>query len=96
MKKVEWLAILLVAIILFAACSKESTYVGSKHPPFDNSVAGTTIETTQSTNGYETVWIPKTGEKYHANARCCGMDNPSKVTITQARNMGYTACSNCW
>ena len=42
------------------------------------------------------VWIPKTGKKYHASASCSGMKDPSRVTITQAKNMGYTACKKCW
>lgn len=97
MRKVEWLAIVLAVVLLFAtACDGESIYTGSSQAPFENSALEPTIETAQNINSYQMVWIPRTGEKYHSYAGCCGMVNPSEVTITHAKNMGYTACSNCW
>ena len=41
------------------------------------------------------VWIPQSGKKYHNNPSCSGMKNPSQVTITRAKNLGYTACKKC-
>ena len=37
------------------------------------------------------VWIPSSGFKYHSNAGCSNMDNPQKVTLDEAKAMGYTA-----
>lgn len=54
--------------------------------------------TTQSYNdnqgGY--VWIPNSGSKYHSHSGCSNMKNPSKVTLSEAKNLGFTACSKCW
>ena len=44
------------------------------------------------------VWIPATGKKYHRIANCGNM-NPNrahKVTLSQAKQRGYTACKNCY
>lgn len=97
MRKAEWLAIILAAVLLLiTACGGESIYTGTNQAPFENSALEPTIETARNINNYQLVWIPRTGEKYHSYAGCCGMDNPSKVTITEAQNMGYKPCSNCW
>lgn len=97
MRKVEWLAIILAVVLLFAtACSGKSIYTGSSQAPFENSAREPTTETAQNINICQMVWIPRTGTKYHSYAGCCGMDNPDEVTIIQAKAMGYTACSNCW
>ena len=42
------------------------------------------------------VWIPKSGKKYHDNANCSNMKNPSQVTVSQAVSAGYTPCSKCY
>ena len=42
------------------------------------------------------VWIPQSGKKYHSNASCSGMNNPSKVTQEEAEEMGYTPCKKCF
>lgn len=42
------------------------------------------------------VWIPKSGKKYHSNPNCSGMKGPSKVSISEAKSRGYTACKKCW
>ena len=42
------------------------------------------------------VWIPKSGKKYHDNANCSNMKNPSQVTVSQAISAGYTPCSKCY
>ncbi|MDO4453909.1 MAG: peptidoglycan-binding domain-containing protein [Eubacteriales bacterium] len=43
-----------------------------------------------------TVWIPNTGSKYHSNAYCSNMKNPSQVTLEDAQAMGYTPCKKCY
>ncbi len=42
------------------------------------------------------IWIPESGSKYHSNPSCSGMDNPTQVTISEAKSRGYTACKKCY
>ena len=42
------------------------------------------------------VWIPRTGEKYHSDPSCSGMDNPTEVPISEAIAQGFTECENCY
>ena len=42
------------------------------------------------------VWIPKTGKKYHSNASCSNMKNPTQVTLSEAKSGDYTPCSRCY
>lgn len=46
--------------------------------------------------GGGTVWIPRTGSKYHSNQYCSNMKNPSQVTEQEAINMGYQPCKKCY
>lgn len=43
-----------------------------------------------------TVWIPRTGSKYHSNSNCSNMDNPHQVTLDEAVNAGYEPCKKCY
>ena len=73
----------------------------------ETTVVETTItETTSSTTVQPTqteatqkqermVWIPESGSKYHSNAGCSNMKNPTQVTISKAQSMGYEACKRC-
>lgn len=42
------------------------------------------------------VWITKTGEKYHRISNCGNTKNSKKVTLQDAKDMGYTRCKNCY
>ena len=42
------------------------------------------------------VWIPSSGSKYHSNPSCSNMTNPTQVTISEAKDMGYTPCKKCY
>lgn len=42
------------------------------------------------------VWICDTGKKYHVSGNCSNMNYPYKVTITEAKSRGYTACKKCY
>lgn len=42
-----------------------------------------------------TVWIPQNGTKYHYSPECSNMKSPNKVTIEDAKSMGYKPCSKC-
>lgn len=41
------------------------------------------------------VWIPNSGSKYHSRAGCSNMNNPTQVTLENAKSWGYTACKRC-
>lgn len=43
------------------------------------------------------VWIPtKGGKKYHKSSGCSNMDDPQYVTLSEAKNLGFTACKRCY
>ena len=48
-----------------------------------------------SSGGGDMVWIPRTGSKYHYDSSCSNMRNPSKVTKSEAINMGFEPCKKC-
>lgn len=43
-----------------------------------------------------TVYVSKTGSKYHSNPNCSGMNNPTAMTQSEAENIGKTPCKNCY
>ena len=43
----------------------------------------------------ETVYISRTGSKYHYSSSCSNMRNPSAVEISDAISRGYAPCSKC-
>lgn len=53
-------------------------------------------EAVASTPVGDTVWISGSGKKYHSNASCSGMKNPTKVSLSDAQAAGRTACSKCY
>lgn len=42
------------------------------------------------------VYISQSGEKYHSNPNCSGMNNPRKVTLSEAQSLGLEACKKCY
>ncbi len=53
---------------------------------------------TSSTGGNGTVYLPASGKCYHSRNNC-GTMNPSKATATTEQNaisQGYSRCSKCW
>ena len=42
------------------------------------------------------VWIPRTGQKYHNNAKCSNMKKPYYFTIEEAVRRGFTPCKKCY
>ena len=56
----------------------------------------TTSAQTNDENNSETVWIPKSGKKYHCKSNCSRMKNPTEVTKQEAIDMGYTQCGTCY
>ena len=56
-----------------------------------------TAPTVNETSG-RTVWITKTGEKYHSKNNC-GRTNPktaTQISEKEAQSRGYTACKKCF
>lgn len=43
-----------------------------------------------------TVWVSKSGSKYHKDPSCSGMKSPSKLTKSEAESKGYTPCKRCY
>lgn len=44
----------------------------------------------------QTVWIPRSGSKYHSHSSCSNMKNPSQVTLSEAQSRGYKPCKKCY
>lgn len=42
-----------------------------------------------------TVWVSKSGKKYHLSPDCSGMKNPRKMTLDEALSHHYSPCSKC-
>ena len=42
-----------------------------------------------------TVYVTANGKKYHATSTCSNMKAPISKSLTQAKELGYTACSKC-
>ncbi len=58
---------------------------------------GTVSDTDEATVPQDSyVWIPKSGKKYHNNAKCSNMSGPSKVTVNEAEELGFTKCKRCY
>ncbi|MFQ9922577.1 MAG: hypothetical protein ACLRVU_03625 [Beduini sp.] len=43
-----------------------------------------------------TVYLPKSGKKYHSNPNCSNMKNPRAVSLKEAQSLGYEPCSKCY
>lgn len=50
---------------------------------------------TERSNG-STVWVSKTGSKYHSDPSCSGMKDPSQLSRAEAESQGYTPCKRCY
>lgn len=46
-------------------------------------------------NPSRTVWVSRTGTKYHYVSTCSNMSNPIQMTFSQAQSKGYGPCKNC-
>lgn len=66
-----------------------------KETKTDTTVSASTSTTSYGGSGVM-VWIPNSGSKYHNNANCSGMKNPTLVDKEDAIAWGYTACKNCY
>lgn len=55
----------------------------------------TTPAPTPEANG-QTVYVSRTGSKYHSNPNCSNMKNPSSMTMEEAQAKGLEACKKCY
>ena len=85
MKRIRDFAFVVIAVALMAGCSSE---------PDKTSPAGKS-ETEQLDTNAETVYITKTGSKYHR--RDCGYLKKSKIPILKSKaiSRGFDGCSRC-
>ena len=63
--------------------------------PFIASATATPKTKNTSTKSTTYVWIPQSGNCYHKNKHCSGMKNPTRVSLQEAIDLGYTPCSKC-
>lgn len=54
------------------------------------------VLTVDTNNPSETVWIPKSGKKYHNKPNCSNMKSAKEVTIDEAVESGYEPCKRCY
>lgn len=63
----------------------------------DNIFSGAGVKSTRSNvNSQSKVWISEYGECYHRQSNCSDMKDPWQVTVAEAREMGRTACQDCY
>ena len=84
-------ALALCLSILCTPLASAGTAVSAQPAPV---ATAQTISTSKKTE--EQVWIPTHGgKKYHSKSTCSGMKGPEKVSISVAKQRGFTACKKC-
>lgn len=56
-------------------------------------------DNTQQETNSQTVYITKTGKKYHSTKNCSGLNNANEIydsTLSEAQAKGLTPCSKCY
>lgn len=67
----------------------------------DNTASSNTATSTQSdttasnTQNSQTVWVSKSGKKYHVKSSCSGMKTATAITKDEAVSQGYEPCKKC-
>lgn len=80
--------------------SEETTTVEETTGETETSKETTVAKTTKETKGKatkkdDTVWITKSGKKYHRKSNCGNMKKPTKTTIDKAEKKGLKPCKKC-
>lgn len=98
MKKILRIMSVTLALCLSIVLTPTASAITTAHNITLNpgqTVTASTISTTKKTE--EMVWIPTHGgKKYHSKSSCSGMKEPEKVTLSEAKKQGYTACKKCY
>lgn len=66
--------------------------------PFSEAAAGSQMPDPQPSAeaGSSSVWVSKSGSKYHRDPSCSGMKSPSKISKSEALDRGLTPCKRCY
>lgn len=85
-----------LALCLSILCSPAALAGGSgTTAAVQPAAAVQTISTVTKTE--QQVWIPTHGgKKYHSKSSCSGMKDPEKVSLSTAKQRGFTACKKCY
>lgn len=62
----------------------------------NNTSATTNNNTTVQNESSETVYVTRTGKKYHKSGCSYLKDSKIAKTLSEAKSQGYTACSKCY
>ena len=54
------------------------------------------ITSTQQSSEGRTVWVTKSGKKYHNNPNCSKMSSPIEIDLLEAIEKGYEPCGKCY
>ena len=54
------------------------------------------VSSTQQATEGGTVWVTKTGKKYHSNPYCSKMTSPIEIDLLEAIEKGYQPCGKCY
>ena len=86
-------ALALCMSVAFTPASAASTRTAAA--PAGQTVAAATVSTNKKTE--QMVWVPTHGgKKYHSKSNCSNMKDPEKVTLSEAKAEGFTACKKCY
>ena len=61
----------------------------------ETNVSTTKINNSTTEKKVEMVWVSSSGTKYHSKSTCSNMNSPRQISLEDAQNGGYTACSRC-
>lgn len=76
--------------------SKTTSAQTSTKSTATSSNATTNKSTTVQNTNSETVYVTKTGKKYHKSGCSYLKDSKIAKTLSEAKSQGYTACSKCY
>ena len=80
--------------------SSKTSSVTSTKPTNETTSSTSSVQQSSSTvtqtQSNEMVWIPRTGSKFHRNASCSNMKDPTQVTRQEAESRGYEPCKKCY
>lgn len=79
-----------------AQTSSNTSNVTTTKPTNESSSVQQNSSIVTQTPSSEMVWIPRTGSKYHRNASCSNMKDPTQVTRQEAESRGYEPCKKCY
>lgn len=78
----------------------EGTQSSDSPLPLSEANAGTPAPSPQPSaeaqSDSSSVWVSKSGSKYHRDPSCSGMKNPSKISKSEAEGRGLTPCKRCY